>query len=180
MEVLVLSVLAVLALVNGGKALERVRGTLQIAVIYHQARETNPASLGPDLKESEKKVQGFLQETISSAMLHSFNTAACIALGWLLWKGSPPPDGFLRGLLFMVGIMATVGGFGAAGWLAWQWVEDQRAIWALEKLKATLRSSTNIPRMKVWDRVVILAWIATYALTGIVGVYLLGLLYQAG
>ena len=179
MEVLVLSLVGVLALANGLKAIGNVRGTVQITVMYHTARIKNPEALGQDPEEARKKVEGFLATIIGNTMIHSANTAVCLGLGWSLWKDSVPGAGDWEFVFFALGILSALGSLGLAGTVVSKWLELLRTDRAFDDLIKTLPSKTTHPKMKAWKHALILFAMGFYVVTASMAVYFMTLLYQS-
>ena len=179
MEVLVLSLVGVLALANGLKAIGNVRGTVQITVMYHTARIKNPEALGQDPEEARKKVEGFLATIIGNTLIHSANSAVCLGLGWSLWKDSVPGAGVWEFVFFALGILSAIGSVGLAGKLVFKWLDILRGNRAIEDFLKSYPSTIQAPTMKASDHAMILLAMSMYVVTALMAVYFMTLLYQS-
>ena len=178
MEYIILTLLGILAGGNAVKALERLRSTYQITMMYHSARANNPESLGSNPDEVEKKIDEALQKTIASGMLHAISTGVCLMLGWSLVKGLVPNLGPLGFLLWVLALLSIIWSGNALKCLVVEWMDAVKSTREMEELAKSFKSQLTVPKLTISDQAIILISIVGYGLTSLAAAYFIFLLYQ--
>lgn len=173
-NIIIIIVLVALILVNGFKGAERVLATLKITFLYHFARENDPESLGSSPKDARKKVEGFLQKTIWAALFHFVNVLVCGALAWYLGIGEASAIGNKRGFFIVMGLISAFGCICATVELSSGLFHTLKVHRALVGLSLEYKKEQpTLTKMCI----VVIPWIAMYAITGISAGYLILTLY---
>ena len=179
MEVLVLSLIVGLALANGFKAIDNVRGTLQIARVYHTARVKHPEALGSDPEAARTTIAGFLATIIGRTMIHSVNLVICVMLGLSVLTDAIPDAAGLRFVLWILAPISALGSIGLAGTLVFKWLASLHDERVMDEFLKAYPKQIQTPKMQASDHAVILLGMTNYVVTALAAAYLMFLLYHS-